>query len=319
MLYKDRPSDQPPSPEPSAPPAAPSPSRAEEMARQLRAAVRGRSRRWRKGRRITLLIGVVLLAGLLAWWFWPRVQPARVHVIAFDQLAVPDQETTMRIATEPVDPRAEFWGEQEVFAQELKPLQAAKESLNIVTVRTDHMGLGTFTRTFSATPLYALMVVRYEDKRSQPPWHASSQGRVFVWPARTPLLVVELTPEVKSAERWEAMTAALEQARALGWKVAYLAAEPDRPLKYQEWRNWALGQLGEDAPVLGRLKYYDGSSAQQARAEVLAALKQQFQGRLVHVEATAKALNVQVIGADNAGAPAPIKSWQDLLPVLQQK
>jgi hypothetical protein len=253
--------------------------------------------------------------------------PVHVDVIAFDQLTVPDQETSVRIGTEPVDPKAESWGDQEVYWQELKPPGAQTAADDTVTLRTDKKGMATVKRPFAATPPYALVEARYLDQRSKPQWGSSSQGRVFAWPVKTRLVVIELTTANKSADSLAAMSAALEQAQAMGWKVVFLALEPDRPLGYQAERNWAHLQMAEDAkpqlptgPVLGRSTYFDGADLQEARKEILAGLKKQFQGHVVLVEASKDALTATAVGVPPASGVVSIRpgSWQDLAAALKQ-
>jgi hypothetical protein len=324
MLYKDQPpSDQPP-------PAARQPlpaAKADELARQLRAAVR-RSRPWGKGRKVFALVALAVVAAPLAWWWWPRPLPVRVDVITFDQLTVPNQETTLRIGTEPVDPMAETWGDQEVFWQELKPPGAESAMDDTVTLRTDKKGMATAKRAFIATPPYALVEARYLDKRSKPPWGSTSQGRVFAWPVKTRLVVIELSTANKSVDSLAAMSAALEEVQGMGWKVVYLALGPDRPLGYQAERNWAHLQMAEDAkphqlptgPVLGRSAYFDGADAVEARAEVLAGLKKQFQGHVVLLEASKDGLGANAVGVPPAAGVLSLRpgSWQDLPASLKQ-
>jgi hypothetical protein len=348
MLYKDRPSDEP-APAPKAKAAA-SRADAEELARNLRVAVRRRNEKWARGRRITAVVLLVLLAGFLAWWFWPRVTPARAHVVALDQLTVPGQPSTLRAATEAVDAKAEYWGGQDVYFQELKLQLVAGEVQVVPKVRSDDKGLATMDRTFSATHPFALVEARMLDERTKPAWNPSSQARVFAWPATTPLLVVELAAEVKdNAAQLAALSAALRLAERRGWKVAYLGTAPERPLKYQELRDWAQGQMGEGAapealpveaivivaggaagcfgdagesatgipsgPVLGRLRYFDGAAPDAARDEVLAALKKQFQGRIVRAAVGGGKLTVQVLQGPGAEA-VRAGSWEQLVPLL---
>jgi hypothetical protein len=324
MLYKDQPPSEPPPPAPKQPlPAA----KAEELARQLRAAVR-RSRPWGKGRKVVAVVALAVVALPLAWWFWPRPEPVHVEVIAFDQLTVPGQETTVRIGTEAVDPKAESWGDQQVYWQELKPPGAQTAADDTVTLRTDKKGMATVKRPFAATPPYALVEARYLDKRSKPPWESASRGRVFVWPVKTRLVVIELTTENKSADNMAALSAALEEAQAMGWKVVYLALGPARPLGYQAERDWAHQQMAEDAkphqlptgPVLGRSTYFAGADLQQAREEILAGLKKQFQGHVVLVEASKDTLTAKAVGVPPASGVVLIQpgSWQDLAAVLKQ-
>jgi hypothetical protein len=320
MLYKDQPSDQPP---PAPLPAA----KAEEMARQLRAAVR-RSRPWGKGRKVFAVAAVAVVAALMAWWWWPRPEPVRVEVIAFDQLTVPDQETAVRIGTEPVDPKAQSWGDQEVYWQELKPPAAQTEADVTVAVRTDKKGLATVMRSFAGTPPFALVEARYLDKSSKPQWESTSRGRVFTWPLKTRLVVIELTTVNKSGDSLAAMSTALEEAQAMGWKVVYLALGPARPLGYQDERNWAHQQMVEEAkpqqlptgPVLGRSTYFDGADHHEAREQILDGLKKQFQGHVVLVEASKDGLSAKAVGVPPATGTVSIRpgSWRDLAAALKQ-
>src|ERR1700686_4393266 len=87
MDHPESPNSEPakPDPAPPAPPPATKKADAEQLAQRLRAAVRQHRPRFIAW--LTLLL--VLLAiplGLWLWWAWPRTQPPRLAVIAFDQL-----------------------------------------------------------------------------------------------------------------------------------------------------------------------------------------------------------------------------------------
>jgi hypothetical protein len=345
------PSDQPPAGQP-APPTPGRPS-AEEMAKELRQSVR-RNRRRQKGRRIVGLAALALLAALVAWWLWPRPAPVHVRVVVFDQLAVADQPTTLRIGTEPDDARVAAWGGKDVFFMEGNNLFTPTPEPSVVKIQTDATGQGTVEKSFPGTAEIVIIEASYVEKKPHLPVYYRDKGQVFVWPLKSNLLAIELTPGLKNADRLAALAAALAEARTSGWKVVYLATEPDRPLKYQPLRDWAhelmsasaaprqqlpvelvLAAAGSPAaslppaegpperlptgPVLGRVKYFDGTPADQARADVLALLKKQFQGHVVRAEVSDKNLTLYVIRSPQADSIVSVPgSWQQLVPALKQ-
>jgi hypothetical protein len=321
MLYKD----QPPSDPPPVAPVPPAAADAEQLAKQLRVAIR-QSRPWSKGRKAVGLALLVVLTAALAWWLWPRPEPIHVYVFVPDQVTVAGQDTTLRIATEPANPNDQSWGGQQVFVQELDPLTRVGGKDSTIALRTDDKGLAAVVQRLTATGSYALIEVRYLDAKAQPLWYDKSHGQVFTWPLKSPLLVIELTAAGKNVDL-PAMAAALQQAQGLGWKVVYLATEPERPSEYHKLRGWAQQEMAEDVPseklplgpVLGRLTYFDGANAQQARTEVLAALKQQFQGQVVCAKVTQDALTVHVVGSPQA-TEVRIQpgTWKDLETALKQ-
>jgi hypothetical protein len=324
MLYKDQPPPDPPTSQPEKAVSSKPPRKDDELTQQLRTAIR-RSRPWKKGRKVATWVTLALVAALLAWWFWPRPVPASVYVVAFDQLTVPDQLTPLRIATEPVDSKAEFWGKQEVFVEELKAQRVPGDEPKLVKLRTDATGLAVADWQFTSTPLFALIEARCPDVRTKR--SDESRARVFVWPAQTPLLVVELTAETKTGDGYAAMAVALDKAQAAGWKVVYLATGPDRPRKYEDLRDWAHQQMAADhgeklpaGPVLGRMSYYDDVNATKARDDVLAGFAKQFKGYVVFADATQNGLNVATVPCTRADCVVslPRGAWQELERALKQ-
>jgi hypothetical protein len=347
MVDKDQPSEQPSAaPAPKAATAA----RAEEMAKQLRQAVR-RSPRWQKGRRLFGFATLVVLVALVAWWLWPRPGPVHVYVIAFDQVAVADQPAHLRIATEPTDPQAKSWGDKDIYFQDAGLLAGANAKPNVITLRTDAKGQVTLERVFPTGVEVANIEVSYVEPESKSPVYHRDKGRVFVWPPKTALLVVELTESLKKASDLPKLAEALRAAGNDGWKAVYLATEPDRPLLYQGLRDWAHEHMGHDAgptvqlptevvlavsgggtagagaapadlpagPVLGRLSYFDGAAADQVRADVLAALKKQFQGTVVRAVVSEKGLTLYVVRSPQADRVVVVPgSWQQLAAALKQ-
>src|SRR5204863_7851324 len=126
----------------------------------------------------------------------------------------------------------------------------------------------------------------------------------------------------KAADR-AALSKALADASAAGWRIVYLATGGDRPLQYRNVREWALQQMRldeaalPDGAVLGRIRYYAGLDEAAARQEVLGALARDFKGPLLYV-ASMPVLKLQSVGPGGAlDSPGrPLVDWSELVNAL---
>jgi hypothetical protein len=286
-----------------------------------------------------LIFGVPL--GLFAWWVWPRPPLPRLLVVTFDEMATPGEAVTLRAQLrpaegEPADARLD--GQELYFSD---PGGARLPGQEPWQLRTTSGPGGVATAQWQPPPGASvhLFRARLSGDRRRPP--VDDQGRVFLWPRETPLLVVEVEPALTDApaSAWEKQSVAdirrppepadaLQAAEARKYRVVYLALTSGHPLVYHKVRDWAQMRPGPRdkalplGPVLGRPSYAADMDAARARREVLDELKKQFQGPRVAVTrqpAAAEAyrdagFRTFLITADGA-APQGVtvlKQWPDL-------
>jgi hypothetical protein len=219
---------------------------------------------------VTWLLALLLIAvpvGLAVWWAWPRRPPPRLIVTAFDCLTLQGEPAAVRARLEPLDPLrtdAEPAGQEVVFEE---PRPGNKPVVRKAVARADgaaEVGL--------VAPARARLdiIVRYAQPGGPPT--PPDRARVFAWPAKTRLLLVDIAALTQNgAKLWEqekipdapllpGATGALQAGGKSGFRVAYLALGPTRALRYRQVRDWverrtAAGQAGglPDGPVLGRV------------------------------------------------------------------
>jgi hypothetical protein len=320
------------------PPSKPPPLSPEEVTRLLKIAAR-RRRPWSVWSVLfcVLLVGVPL--GLLVWWLWPRPAPPHLRVLTFDEVAAPGEPVTLRAQLQPAedeDPDVSLAGVEVYFRDASGPQPASKETWEEQAV-SGADGVATARWQPPALAGGAAFQVHFRGDRRQA--GASDLGRVFAWPATTPVLIVEpqstLTGAPASAwrtavgdvPRLSAAPEALHAARGKGYQIVYLALASDQPLMHHKLRDWVrlrppAGQKPfPDGPVLGRPSYAADMDEARARREVLGELRQRFTGPLVAVVRQAEAaeafrqagLAVLLVAPGEAAQGATrVGSWAEL-------
>jgi hypothetical protein len=290
---------------------------------QLKRAIRRGPRR--RARLIIALVLLALVAGMLAFLFWPRTPVPPLLVVAFDEVAIGQPQVTLRAATEPADGGDVRWGGRELFFEEVRGLPPGASGTT-KKVTSDANGLGQIAWQFSGASPSNEMEVRYLDERQRPPWSDRDHSRVFFWPADARILAVDvalLLKPGKDGDR-EAAVKALAAAAEKGWRIAYLAVDADRPLAYRKLRA-TLRQAGGaepghavEGPVLARRSFYNGASPGLARMEILADLKRSARGPVLCV-IEEQGLKLWTVGPGNTLAGGlPVADWNALAAALPQ-
>jgi hypothetical protein len=307
----------------------------EEITRLLRAGVRQRPLwTWRGLLFWMLLLAVPLV--LLLWLVWPRSQPPALHVVAGDQVSVPGCEVTLRGQLWLAEAEAKeiaLEGQEVVFAVPSDPLEPpGQEAWQKKTTSTAE-GVAAVGWPAPAGPRVVDFICRLVDERQRGP--VQDGGRVFLWPADTPLLLLEADRALTDmpVAEWQTRSTAdvpirpgiaesLKQVEGRKYQVVYLALAGSRPLLYQKVRGWVQLHHLPKGPVLSRPLYAEKADEDQARKEILGELKKHFHGPLAAVaqhSAEAKAfhdlgLTCFLIGKADQTPPGVtrIASWSDL-------
>jgi hypothetical protein len=291
---------------------------------------------------LVLLAMVLVPAGLFVWWVYPRPEPPRLDLVAFDQLGPVGQEIELRACLDPIGADAAQVNLADLpmfFEANLLP---GKTVTGIKETTSLRGGWGMVSWSFPKGEKYSFTVRWPGDNRRR---GALDRGQVFLLPEKTALLVVDVQGTLSSAGAgdWQKKNPleirpvpeaakALQMIRKKKFQIVYLALTADRPLAYRKVRGWVENQVnGKDpfppGPVLGRKAYEaDGESA--ARQEILRGLKESFRGHVVavvgqgDVAAECRGVGVDTILIGRDAAPEDVrrvKSWAEVPGKLSQK
>lgn len=295
----------------------------------------GADKRRRRPLLVFVALGIVLavLVAAALWRFGPAPVPRVYEFVAYDQAARPDQAAALRAQLVPLDPDERGADLSGLEVQFVDP--ATGQPVNAVT---DRSGAASAELRFAEAAEYPLVVtLRYlGDQRRR--HHAVDGGYVFVWPADTALLVVDLdhglfdtgaealrsSSEPNLLPRADA-AAALREAQKK-YRVVYLSAA-DEPETYRKLAK-LIRQIGDPetslplGPLLGWAGYPAAADETAFRQAAIADLKKRYAGTAVGVTGRADVarlyhaagLRTFLLG-DGADAPegvAAVASWNEL-------
>jgi hypothetical protein len=319
------------------------PARVDALAERLQGSLqRRRPRTW-----LFVIAAVVIAAGglgLLAWWL--RLQPPapRLEVIAFDDIAAPNE--TPHVTAQLVFPDAGDYspsllqGREIIFFNAPGFKQPGQQQVQ-ATVVTDEHGRAVVPLTLPdgarPNPIHA----RYIDAQAK---SATNDLATLVrWETDRKILLVDVEEALGEAEpaRWEAAFAAgipvrpqaalaLQEAQRKQYQIGYLTVSVTGPLGYRTVRGWVHAPRPDKerlppGPVLGRRDYTTASDAEQARRARVNDLKTQFGNNITLVArtraaaATATAAGIRVIILDPGVLMAGVLSvpgWAEVPPLL---
>lgn len=316
-------------------PAQPKKEPDDELTRQLRAAVR-------KKRRLITLPGLLLLMVLFGlptsfflWWFWPSPPPPRLGVIAFDQLALPDETVPL---TAELWPEGGNWNRTSPRGWDLDfhppggPKGKTKSAAN---------GLGVVPITTPGQEGIIRLEVRLAATRNQR--GAVDEAKIYSLPAETSLLIVDVHDTLTSADKddWRKKNlvdippvldavATLSQVKS---RVVYLATIPESPLERRKVRSWVADHLGTQkpglppGPVLSLSRSGEKKDGEAARKEILGELAGRFKGPITAILGSvdaanlAKSLGMRAIYFGIGTAPqgvASARSWEEIKLLLKE-
>ena len=212
--------------------------------------------RKRQDRRVVsyLIAGaiMVLCLGGISWFLWPE-DPPRFNLAAYDAVAVPDESIKLfaSIRAEGNDRSAAIKG----LAMRFQVTATQKDE----TQFTDSAGSAAIEwRAPKDKNAVVEFMVRHQSAEN--PRHAiRNQGRVFIWPADSNLLVVDVDHALtEGIEGLAGNTApklrsgAVESLRRLSQKynIAYLCTGTTDPGTYKKLRSWLQLQT-PSGPLIG--------------------------------------------------------------------
>ena len=311
----------------------------DEITQKLRAAAR--KRRPLNWWGLLVLLGLLLIpAGLVVWWVYPKPDPPRLDVVAVDQLGLAGQEVELRAFLEPLDTdpaKLNLEGYSLFFEEKQFPGKAKPGKVKETTSLPD--GWATVSWIFPRGQDKNSFIVRLPGDKMRR--GKMDVGQVFFCQVDTPLLLVDVKATLSSASAadWEKKNPldikpvadaakALQGARKKKFQVVYLALASDRALAYRKVRGWVVNNrsLFPEGPVLGRKSY--PSEESNARHEILRSLKETFRGPLVAVvgqeeaAAVCGAMGVHTILIGIDGGPKEVvrvKSWREVPEKLPKK
>jgi hypothetical protein len=298
-----------------------------------RAALADRRRRSPLAILVALAV-LVLLGGPLLWWFWPRSALPHILLVAYDQVALPDEMIPIYAQVEPVDAdQAEMnLAGVDLYFQEAKTV----ELLGQIPTQSD--GRAVVRKSFPLGQSPAEVSVRYPGEKEHRRGLQAS-ARVFVWPADAALLIVDADhtlAEVGEAGFWtvtnfdihpQAGAAAVLQKARANYQLVYLTQAADRPGRYRKLRAWLervvpAPQQFPDGPLLAPPSSGSKSDASAFFSTAVSELKRRFPGAKMGVtKSAAVAKTFQEAGlrtfllqsaGENVEGVTTLKSWSEL-------
>jgi hypothetical protein len=318
----------------------------DEVTQRLRAAARKRRPLTWKG--LLLLLGLLLIpAGLIVWWVYPKPDPPRLDVVAFDQVGWVGGKVELRAFLEPLDlePNTVNLGGYPLFFEEkLLPGKLKAERIEETTSERD--GAAAVFWGLPETGKMTFEVRLPGDKKRR---GAMDRGQAYLWMPNTNLLVVdvestlsmaisadwqkknplEIKPASGAAKGLNAYLKLLNRKKE--FQVVYLALAADRPRAYRKVRGWVENQINSKepfpaGPVLGR-KHYTSDGESAARQEILTTVLKGADLVVAVVgngeaAAVCRGLGVTTILIGEDRAPEDVvrvKSWREIPEKLPKK
>lgn len=293
-----------------------------------------KARQRQERRSVSYLIAVAVLVlglGVIGWFLWPE-DPPRVTLAAYDAVATPEESIVLQ---------ARAWPEAKGGSPTLSGLELWFQTTvppHAETVITDSLGGASLSWQAPKTGPVEFMV-RHQQK-IDPKKPVRDNGRVFVWPPASPLLVVDvdhaLTDGVESLAGGGNVAPTLREGAAHAlqslsgrYKIIYLSTAVREPTSYKKLRAWLqqAGTAGKPAalpggPLIGPSVPIGEAEEQNFAKERIGALKKRFTAPAVgvawrdveaqmYLDAGWKAV---VIGPDKIVPPgaSAIQSWANL-------
>lgn len=263
------------------------------LTQQLRESLR-RQRPWTLAILILLVLLLLAPVGLFLWLLRPAAEPPRLGIVAADILTVPGEDVHLRAYLETVsDVEFAAWKGHQVFFEEAQHLDAPARRPPVPT-HSAADGAASVPWSFPAQTTQADFLARFVDRRRR--YNADDRARVFLKPAATPLLLVDLrTLSPAAVQTWAQVleiplhpeaAAALQAVQARQYQVVYLAGDADRPRRYRLARAWLDHRFASKPSLpLGPVLWYPVGMDKETSlwAKVLVELRQHFTGPMVAV------------------------------------
>jgi hypothetical protein len=270
-----------------------------------------------------LIAAAIMVLGLgIVWWFlWPE-EPIRFNLAAYDAVGSPGEDMKLDARLEPAG-TAPARREKHELRFQIKETQTDQSSAT-------ESGVGTYIRW--KAPKDKTQVVEFmvrHQYHNNPRNVIRDQGRAFIWPTDTKLLVVDvnhaLTEGVEglagnTAPKLRSAAAATLRDLSTRYKIVYLSAGASDPSRYKKLRSW-LAQLVPPGPVLGSSEPLGASDGDKFTISQIEQLKKRFTapalgvfGRAAEAQAAVDAGWKAIVIGDARDLPAgatAIASWAE--------
>jgi hypothetical protein len=244
-------------------------------------------KRRRSPLRIVIAICIFLIPiALFTLWIWPKAKLPPMLLAAYDQIALPGETVTLTAQIEP----AEAAQEAPSLTGRTLFFQEPRSEFLTQALTNDFRGEATAQTVFPAFRSPVEFIVRYRDE--DPKHAAQATGRVFLWPADSSILVVnvETLTEWRPDSLWNFVNLdvnpragsvqALQKASSK-FRIIYISTEADRPSRYNKLRAWL-----EHGWVPAKERFPEGPVLAVLRSkerEMVTNLKQRFFGKAIGI------------------------------------
>jgi len=297
----------------------------DELTLRLRAAARHK-RPWSWSSFLVLIAILLVPVGVIVWTLLPRSEPPQITVTAFDQIALPNAQLTLRArieALEGTSTKPDLDGYELLFdaGDQAKTVAVGKAT-------TDAAGEATLAWQPPAGATLAVFTAQYPgDKRRG---RSASQGKIHIVDPGAAVLIVDMAALTNATPaQWRSENvlkiraaagagAALKAAQDRNYRIVYLAASADSGPLYAKMRGWIESQWAAaerlpPGPVLAAL-------GQSTPGDVVADLKTRIGGPLVAVAGNAQTVRALprfgarlfILGGDAGADATSIESWREL-------
>ncbi len=270
-------------------PPDPRAAKAEQLASGLK-----QSLRRRRFRPALIILGLLLLAGValgaMLWSLYQdRAEVPTLQVLALDGFVQDTEKPRVRarLVAPDMDRPPRLSGHDVVF---LTSAVGGKESRQEKTT-TDSQGFAEAPWPLPPETTQAEFLVRHIDVRRRK--GSNDGGRLFVWPGKTPVLLVDVAevladpgqPVPPAAPPAQAEAAAALDALKKDVHVVYLTAGAETWQRGRQLRGWVVARFAAQpalppGPVLGRPDFAGATTAADVRRAAVEALRRHGDARL---------------------------------------
>jgi hypothetical protein len=254
---------------------------------------------------------VVLVLGLIYWLMRPG-DPDRLNLAAYDAIGVPEESIKLYARLEGDEKHRSAKLEDRALRFQISAAQLDER------VVTDAAGSAVLDWLTPKAKLAAELMVRHQDS-TNPKNVVREQGHIFIWPADSKLLVVDvdqaLTTGVEGLAGNTAPTvrpgaAAALQRLAAKYKIVYISPGASTPNRYKKLRSW-LRQQVPLGPLLAPPSPVDSEEMETFAGGQIEQLKKRFSssscivaGRALEAQTALDAGWKTVVIEDAGQAPA---------------
>jgi hypothetical protein len=229
-----------------------------------------------------LIVGALVVCtaalALLAYWMYPRPQPAAVQIVALDKICTPDDAPVARaqlfVLPDESGPRR-LQGLKVIFHEPRLPMPGPNKPREIESL-SDDQGRASIDWPVAQAAFSEFFASHVGDREYAVP----DRGRVFVWPKDASLVIVDADGALIGDRLSTQAAVDLRRAAKSGSRVVYLTMAGGAAHEFRAACSWIAKHQASlpIGPVLGRLHFPDADSPAAARQGAIDALKARFTG-----------------------------------------